>query len=172
MWGKVEFMRNNSGIDELKAGDVTNNIFGTEHHCWAHRPGRAPPQRSLFCWDLGCGHIRSAQQHHILSWVYGVQGQRAHGRVSVVKQMINNRREESRFPKASMIHYWETTEYWWQQSALGVNMKTWKWGNFLHLWFPHLEVIQMPEIRSVVNLNFQTNKHFVLWHDKNKTSNC
>lgn len=106
MWGKVEFMRNNSGIDELKAGDVTNNIFGTEHHCWTHRPGRAPPQRSLFCWDLSCGHIRSAQQHHILSWVYGAQGQRAHGHASVLKQMINNRREESRFPKALMIHYW------------------------------------------------------------------
>lgn len=33
MWDKVEVKRNNRGIDELKAGDVTNNIFGTENHC-------------------------------------------------------------------------------------------------------------------------------------------
>lgn len=106
MWDKVEIKRNNGGIDELKAGDVTNNIFGTEHHCLTHQPGRAPPQRSLFCWDLSCGHICSTQQHHILSWVYGVWGQRAHGQVSVVTRMTSNRREESCFPKALMIHCW------------------------------------------------------------------
>lgn len=127
-WGKVEFKRNNSGIDELKAGDVTNNIFGTEHHCWSHRPGRAPPQRSLFCWDLSCGHIRSAQQHHILSWVYGAEGQRAHGHVSVVKQIINKSRESH----ASLKHWWfipdlkisiETTEYWLKKSAQRITFK-------------------------------------------------
>lgn len=108
MWDKVEVKRNNNGIDELKAGDVTNNIFGTESHCLTHRPGRAPPQRSLFCWDLSCGHICSTQQHHILSWVYGFRGQRVHRWVPVVTQMIGrpNRREESCFPKALMIHCW------------------------------------------------------------------
>lgn len=41
---KLNTERNNRGIDELKAGDVTNNIFGTERYCWSRWPGRAPPQ--------------------------------------------------------------------------------------------------------------------------------
>lgn len=43
---KLNTERNNRGIDELKAGDVTNNIFGTERHCWSRWPGPAPPQAS------------------------------------------------------------------------------------------------------------------------------
>lgn len=116
---KLKSSGTTAALTELKAGDVTNNIFGTEHHCLTHRPGRAPPQRSLFCWDLSCGHICSAQQHHILSWVYGFRGQRAHGPVYVVTQIRSNR-EDSCFPKALMIHCWPykqcrgTIEYLYQ----------------------------------------------------------
>lgn len=44
MQAKVEVKCNNSTIDDLKEGDVTNSMFGTECHCLTRGPGRAPPQ--------------------------------------------------------------------------------------------------------------------------------
>lgn len=68
MWDKVEVECNNGVIDEKKAGDVTNNIFGTERHCLTHRAAPAPPQWSLLLRLQQLAHLEpSAVSHSVMS---------------------------------------------------------------------------------------------------------
>lgn len=101
MWDKVEVKRNNRGIDELKAGDVTNNIFGTEKHCLT-LPAlveRLHNGESLLLRSQLWAHLHKSALSHLLT----MSAWRVLDGSDVTRVIPDRRyrgREESRFPAA------------------------------------------------------------------------